>query len=80
MANQWIADRVQRIVDIRRRIRGSPPVCIFVDSLRLSNYISESIFSGAGIVKTLDSNAVGVALAQYLVDKATSAGNPLYLS
>ena len=28
---------------------------------------------------TFDSNAVGAAQAQYLVDKATGAGNPLYL-
>ena len=28
---------------------------------------------------TFDSNAVGAAQAQYLVDKATGTGNPLYL-
>ena len=38
MASQCLAVRVQRIVGIRRRIWGSPPVCISVDSLRFSNY------------------------------------------
>ncbi len=69
MANQCLVVRVQRIVGIRRRIWGSPPVCISVDSLRFSNYTMKVYSVALELSKQAPGRPAGTAMDEN-IDKS----------